>query len=114
MNADTGAVIQSFPIGDRVDATVFQPKNRFVFSSTAEGIIHIFQQDATGKLRPVENINTGYGAKTMAVDTEAELVYTDTSDFAAPTSTGTEQQTNPQPTTVRGTCHLLIYARGSE
>jgi hypothetical protein len=110
MNADNGEVIQSFPIADRVDTTVFYPKKGLVFSSTGAGIIHVFHEDAPNKFSLVENISTEYGAKTMALDPESDRIYTDTSDFTA-SANPTAAQPKPQPTAARGTCHLLIYAR---
>jgi DNA-binding beta-propeller fold protein YncE len=110
MNADNGEVIQSFPIGDRVDTTVFYPQKGLIFSSTGAGIIHVFHEDTPNKFSLVENISTEYGAKTMALDPQSDRIYTDTSDFNA-SANPTAAQPKPQPTASRGTCHLLIYAR---
>src|SRR5947209_8214263 len=46
MNAYTGKLIgQPFPIGDRVDSTVFDSETGLVALSTREGAIHIFHED---------------------------------------------------------------------
>src|SRR5206468_4060672 len=47
MDADSGKTIgQPFPIGDRVDSSVYDPETGLVASSTREGTIHIFYEDS--------------------------------------------------------------------
>jgi hypothetical protein len=111
MDADTGNIIgQSFPIGDRVDANVYEPTTGLVAPSTREGTIHIFPQDSPDKLTPVETIKTEFGAKTMALDPKTHNLHLTTSDFSpAPAPTAT--QPDPQPVAIPGTFRPLIYAR---
>jgi YVTN family beta-propeller protein len=108
VNADNGKVLQSFPIGDRVDATVFDTDTKLVAASTREGTIHIFHEDSPDKFSWMETVTTEFGAKTMALDQQTHRFYTDTSEFkvlaAAP------QEPNPQPTAIPGTLHFMIYA----
>ena len=40
MNADTGQVITTLPIGDHVDATAFDPETKLIFNSNGEGEHH--------------------------------------------------------------------------
>jgi DNA-binding beta-propeller fold protein YncE len=108
VNADNGKVLQSFPIGDRVDATVFDIKTKLVAASTREGTIHVFHEDSPDKFSWIETIRTEFGAKTMALDPETHRFYTDTSDFDTP-SAATPQQPNPQAAAIPGSLHLLIY-----
>jgi DNA-binding beta-propeller fold protein YncE len=53
MNADTGKVIQSFPISAGVDAARFDPETGLIFASTREGKLHIFGplSESVGNLR---------------------------------------------------------------
>jgi YVTN family beta-propeller protein len=111
MNADNGKIIgQPFPIGDRVDTTVYDPATGLVACSTREGTIHIFHQDSPGKLSVVETVKTEFGAKTMALDPKTHNLFVDTSNFE-PAGAATAQQPNPQPRAIPGTFHLLIYGR---
>jgi YVTN family beta-propeller protein len=103
MDADTGKVLQSFPIGDRVDSNIFDPSTGLVASSTREGTIHLFHEDSADKFSVVETIKTEFGAKTMALDPNTHQLYVDTSDFAPGAATA------PHPTAVPGTFHMLIY-----
>jgi DNA-binding beta-propeller fold protein YncE len=111
MDADTGKIIgQSFPIGDRVDTTIFDPETKVVASSTREGTIHIFHEDSPDQLSVVEKVKTEFGAKTMALDPKTHRLFVDTSDFDPPAAP-TEKQRNPQPRAKPGTFRLLVYGR---
>jgi hypothetical protein len=111
MNADTGKIVgESFPIGDRVDANIYEPETGLVALSTREGTLHIFHQDSPDKLTPVETIKTEFGAKTMAIDPKTHHIYMTTSDFE-PAPAPTAAQPNPQPRALPGTFRLLIYGK---
>jgi DNA-binding beta-propeller fold protein YncE len=111
MNADTGKVIgESFPIGDRVDANIFDAATDTVASATREGLLHIFHEDSPDKLSVVETVKTEFGAKTMGLDTKTHNLYLTTSDFG-PAPAPTEKQPNPQPVATPGTFRLLIYGK---
>ncbi len=111
MNADTGKVIgEPFPIGDRVDANIFDPSTNTLAAATREGTLHIFHEDSPDKLSAVETIKTEFGAKTMGLDMKTHHLYLTTSDFG-PAPAPTEKQPNPQPVATPGTFRLLIYAK---
>jgi YVTN family beta-propeller protein len=107
VNADNGKVLQSFPIGDRVDATVFDPESKLVAASTREGTIHVFHEDSPDKFSAMETLKTEFGAKTMALDPQTHRFYTDTSEFNAPSAM--PQEPNPQRAPIPGSLHLMIY-----
>ena len=110
MDADTGKVIQSFPISDGVDASVFEPETGMLYVSTREGFVHIFHEDSPDKLSIVENVKTQFGAKTMAVDPKTHNLYLTTADFS-PAAAPTAKEPNPRQAAVPGTFRLLIYGR---
>ena len=111
MNADTGKVIgEAFPIGDRVDANIFDPSTNTVAAATREGTLHIFHEDSPDKLSLVETVKTEFGAKTMGFDPKTHNLYLTTSDFG-PAPAPTEKQPNPQPVATPGTFRLLIYGK---
>ncbi len=110
MNADNGKVIQTFPIGDRVDTTTFDPETGLIASATRDGTIHIFHEDSPDMYSVVEPVKTEFGAKTMGLDLKTHNLYVDTSDFDPPAAP-TEKQPNPQPRARPGTFRLLIYGR---
>jgi YVTN family beta-propeller protein len=80
MNADTGQVITTLPIGDHVDATAFDPDSRLVFNSNGEGTITVIHQDTPDKYAVVENVKTLPKAKTMALDPKTHRLFLSTAE----------------------------------
>ena len=110
MDADTGKLIgPSFPIGARVDTTIYDPETGLAASSTGDGTIHIFREDSPNKISAVQTVKTEFGAKTMALDPKTHNLLVDTSDFETPA--GTAKQPNPRPVAKPGTFRMLVYGR---
>jgi YVTN family beta-propeller protein len=80
MNADTGQVITTLPIGDHVDATAFDPDSRIIFNSNGEGTITVIHQDSPDKYSAVENVKTLPRAKTMALDPKTHQLFLSTAE----------------------------------
>ena len=68
VDADSGKVVASYPIGDHVDASFFDPATKLVLHSLGEGNIAVFHQDSADKYTFVENVATNKGSKTMGFD----------------------------------------------
>jgi YVTN family beta-propeller protein len=110
MDADNGNIIGNpFPIGARVDSSVFDPETKLAACSTGDGTIHIFHEDSPNTITALRTVQTEFGAKTMALDAKTHNLLVDTSDFETPASDG--KQKNPQPRAKPGTFRLLIYGR---
>jgi YVTN family beta-propeller protein len=75
VNADTGQVVTSLPIGDHVDATWFDPDSNLIFNSTGEGTVDVFHEDAPDRYSAVQRIPTRAGAKTMALDFKTHRLF---------------------------------------
>jgi len=110
MDADSGKVIQSFPISAGVDAAAYEPETGMIFCSTREGMIHIFHEDSPDKFSEVETVKTEFGAKTMGLDTKTHNLFLDTADFGPP-ATSAAGQPRPQQRAVPGTFRVLVYGR---
>jgi DNA-binding beta-propeller fold protein YncE len=105
LDADSGKVIQSFPITAGVDAAAYDPETGLIFASTREGRIHIFHEDLPDKYSEVETVKTAFGAKTLGLDTRKHTVFVDTADFSQPS------RSDGRPTAIPGTFHVLVYGR---
>jgi YVTN family beta-propeller protein len=68
LDADSGKVITTSPIGERVDAGAYDPATKLVFMSTGDGNVSIFHQDSADKYSLLENLATAPGSKTMGLD----------------------------------------------
>jgi hypothetical protein len=110
MDADTGKVIQSYPISAGVDANAFDPGTSMLFVATREGMMHIYHEDSPDKLSEVEAVKTEYGAKTLQVDPKTHKVFLTTSDFNPPAAP-TEKQPHPLATAKPGNFRVLVFGR---
>lgn len=75
VNADSGAVMKTYPIGDHVDATAFDAETNLVFLSTGDGHVYIFHQDAADQYSLVDTLTTASGSKTMGLDPKTHRIY---------------------------------------
>ncbi len=105
VDADSGKVIQSFPISAGVDAAAYEPETGMIFASTREGMVHIFHEDSPDKFSEVETVKTEFGGKTMGLDTKTHNLFLDTADFGSPSATGRAGAAIP------GTFRVLVYGR---
>jgi DNA-binding beta-propeller fold protein YncE len=86
INADTGAVVATVPIGPGVDATDFDPGTRTVFASCGgDGTLAVIKQESADKYKLVTNVPTQPRAKTMALDPKSHKVFLSAATVAAPT-----------------------------
>lgn len=109
MNADTGKVIATEPIGRGVDATRFDPGTGYAFASNGlDADLTVVHEDSPDKFHVVEDVPTEMGARTMALDPTTHEVFLVTAKL--------ERIPNPPPHTrpfrmLPGTFHLLIFGR---
>ena len=80
VNADTGQVITTLPIGDHVDATAFDPETNLIFNSNGEGTITVIHQDSPEKYSVGETVKTAPRAKTMALDPKTHRLFLSTAE----------------------------------
>src|SRR5271165_4989225 len=80
IDADSGKVITTVPIGDHVDASAFDPETRMIFNSNGEGTITVIHQDGPDKYSVVETVKTLPRAKTMALDPKTHRLFLSTAE----------------------------------
>jgi DNA-binding beta-propeller fold protein YncE len=110
LDADSGKVVQSFPISAGVDAAAYEPETGLLFVSTREGMVHVFHEDSPDKFSEAETVKTEYGAKTMGLDTKTHNIFVDTADFG-PAPAPTAERPHPQRPAIQGTFHVLVYGK---
>jgi DNA-binding beta-propeller fold protein YncE len=92
VNADTGAVVSTVPIGEDPDAAGFDPDTQLVFSSNGEsGDLTVIHQDSADKYTVLENVPTRKYARTMAVDFSTHSIFLPFAEFEAVTPKGEEE-----------------------
>jgi DNA-binding beta-propeller fold protein YncE len=80
LDADSGKVITTLPIGDHVDATAFDPETKLIFNSNGEGTITVIHQDSPDQYSIVETVKTAPRAKTMALDPKTHRLFLSTAE----------------------------------
>jgi YVTN family beta-propeller protein len=80
MNADTGRIVTTLPIGDHVDATAFDPQTKLIFNANGEGTITVIREDGPDRYSVVETVKTLPKAKTLALDPKTHRVFLSTAE----------------------------------
>ena len=80
MNADTGQVITTLPIGDHVDATAFDVETRLIFNSNGEGTVTVIRQESPDQYSAAETVKTLPRAKTSALDPKTHQLFLSTAE----------------------------------
>jgi YVTN family beta-propeller protein len=83
LDADTGKIVATAPIGERVDAASFDPTTKLVFLSTGDGKVFAFHQDSPDKYSLAQEIVTKTGAKTFGYDPKSQNLIVPTSNNGA-------------------------------
>jgi DNA-binding beta-propeller fold protein YncE len=84
MNAETGNVITTLPIGTRVDAVAFDSGNKLIFCSNGDGTISVIRQKNPDEYESVGDIQTQPSAKTMALDPKTKRMFLSAADMVPP------------------------------
>jgi DNA-binding beta-propeller fold protein YncE len=106
VNADTGKVVASPPIGGDPDGDGYDPATGLIFASCREGVVSVIHQDSADKYSTVGNVNTQFGSRTMALDTKTHHVFTETADFK-PAPPATPDNPRPRPVQIPGSFVIL-------
>jgi YVTN family beta-propeller protein len=110
LDASTGKVVTTLPIGGGVDAAGFDPELGLAFSSNGEGTLTVIREDSPDKFTVVENVKTQRGARTLALDAKTHRVYLVTAEFGPPPAP-TPERPRPRPSIVPGSFTLLVVGR---
>ena len=111
VDANTGKIITTIPMGKGVDACEFDPATALLYCSTgADGALNVFHEDTPDKYSLVESVKTQVGARTMAVDRKTGKVYVAVADLG-PRPAPTAENPAPRPPVVPGTFNVLVMGR---
>src|SRR5947209_12465535 len=109
VNADTGKVVTTVPIGEGVDANAFDPGTNLAFSSNGDGTLTVVREEPADKFSVVQNAETQKFARTMALDTDTHTVYLVTADIEVTPAAAGEQR--PRRTMKPGSFTLLVMSQ---
>jgi YVTN family beta-propeller protein len=108
INANTGKVITTLPIGSGVDANRFDPETGLAFSSNGEGNLTVVKEESPTDFKVVENVPTERGARTMEVDPKTHNVFLVTAKFGPRPAEPAGQHRFRRPPMVPNSFTLLV------
>ena len=76
LDAESGKVITSLPIGGHVDGCAFDPGTGLVFSTNGEGTMTVVKEESPNEFKVLENVPTQKGARTITLDEKTHRIYT--------------------------------------
>ncbi len=110
LDAGTGRLVATLPIGRGADGVKFDPRTGNAFASCGDGTMTVVHEDAPGRFRVAQTVTTQRGARTLALDERTGRVYTVTAEFG-PAPAPSAENPRPRPTMVPGTFTLLVIER---
>jgi YVTN family beta-propeller protein len=75
MDASSGKIIASLPIGDGADGAAFDPDSQNAFSSNGDGTLTIVHEDSPDKFTVTQTLKTLPGARTLALDPKTHKIW---------------------------------------
>ncbi len=110
VDAASGRIVATLPIGRGVDANAFDPETSLAFSSNGDGTLTVVREESPDKYKVVENVATQRGARTMALDPKTHNVFLVTAEFGPPPAP-TPENPHPRPTIIPGSFVVLVFGK---
>jgi DNA-binding beta-propeller fold protein YncE len=111
LNADTGKILATLPIGRGTDGAVFNPATMEAFSSNTDGTLSIVKEVSPTQFVLEQTLQTIPSAKTLTLDTKNNRVILIGGDFPpAPPRPAQGGQGNPNPM-VPGSFSILVVGK---
>jgi DNA-binding beta-propeller fold protein YncE len=110
VDADTGKLVTTLPIGAGSDGAVFDATSQNAFSSNGEGTLTVVHESAPDRFEVVQTVKTQRGARTIALDPKTRRLLLPAAEFGPPPP-ATPQQPRQRPPLVPGSFALVVVSR---
>jgi len=81
MNADSGAILASLPIGLQNDGVLFNPATREALAPTGDGHLTVVKEDGPSRFSIAQTLDTLPGARTIALDGKTGHIFLMTAEY---------------------------------
>jgi hypothetical protein len=109
VDASSGKVLGSAPIGEGADGAGYDPAVRLAFASCGQGVLTAVSVSAQGAAHAAQSLKTERGARTMTLDEHSHRIFLVTADFG-PAPPASAEHPHPRPSILPGTFRLLVIA----
>ena len=109
MDAVSGKVVNSFPIGRGVDYASFDPQSNLIFFSCGEGVLNIFHENSPDSYEALEPVKTQPSAKTMAFDPKTKKIFLTAAEYVE--TSATTPNGRPQRSVKPGSFVVLVVSK---
>ena len=109
MDAVSGKVITSFPIGKGVDYAAFDPQARMIFFSCSEGVLNVFHEKTADDYEDEGAVKTQPSARTMALDPKTKRIFLSAAEIIE--TPATTPGGRPQRTVKPGSFVVLVVGK---
>ena len=109
MDAGSGKVIASFPIGRGVDYAAFDPQANLIFFSCSEGVLNIFHEKSADNYEDAGVVKTQPSARTMALDQKTKKIFLSAAEYVE--TPATTPGGRPQRTVKPGSFVVLVVSK---
>jgi DNA-binding beta-propeller fold protein YncE len=100
LDADSGHVLATLPIGAGSDGCAFDPGRGLAYSSNGgDGTLTVVHEEKPGQFRVAATIPTQASARTIALDPQTHRIYLSAATYAAASAAKTETKRAPTGTT---------------
>jgi YVTN family beta-propeller protein len=111
VDSTSGKMVATPTIGAGADAVAYDAKHGLVFSSNGEsGDLTILQEVAPDRYTTLQTLSTMVGARTLALDSSKDNIYTVTAKLG-PKPAATNETPKPRPEIVPDTFVVLVVRR---
>jgi DNA-binding beta-propeller fold protein YncE len=109
MDAATGKVINSYPIGTGVDFAAFDPAAKLAFFSCGDGTLSIYHQKSTDEYEDAGAVKTQPSAKTMAFDSKTGKIFLTAAEYIE--TPAADPSKRPQRSVKPGSFVVLVVGK---
>jgi DNA-binding beta-propeller fold protein YncE len=109
MDAATGKVITSMPIGAGVDYAAFDPGSSLIFFSCGDGTLSIFHEKSADSYEDTGAVKTQPSAKTMAFDPKTKKIFLPAAEYQE--TPATEPGKRPTRSVKPGTFAVVVVSK---
>jgi YVTN family beta-propeller protein len=88
IDALTGKVIMTLPIGEGCDGAAFDPMYKRAYSSNGDGTMTVVQEGTGNSFKVLETVTTQPGARTITLDKTSHHIYMTTAEYESAPSEG--------------------------